>query len=298
MKMKVDIQKEIIFTYDMCGSHNDGFEICPGNRGSSYCEYYSAILKAADSYFFPYKRSKECLKAKEVTDRLSRIGATSYYVNVLTEGKWNGEIVLNEKALNNPKFPRKKSIIGVNFMSDTFHENVTIKTLTKIFDIMKSHPEHQFLLLTKRPDNLFKVINYFENETYISLSYYSWKYKNIWFGVSVENQATADERIPLLLKLKDINPNIKLWVSVEPMLGEVDLSKWINKIDWVVVGAESGKHRRYCPPIYMHTLVQQCVGSNIPIFIKQYHKKDLTLIKDIQYFPDYLQYQQFPGGMK
>ena len=69
MKMKVNIQKEIVSTGYKCGSHDDGFEVCPGNGGSSYCDNFSAILKMTGSRLFPYLRCEDCLEVTEETTK-------------------------------------------------------------------------------------------------------------------------------------------------------------------------------------------------------------------------------------
>jgi protein gp37 len=120
-----------------------------------------------------------------------------------------------------------------------------------------------------------------------------WPLSNVWLGTSVENQATADERIPHLLKV----PAAVRFLSVEPLLGPVDLSKWlacncpgdypradggphnrwcpmaldayVPRIAWVIVGGESGPNARPCRIEWIRSIVKQCKAAGVPCFVKQ-----------------------------
>jgi len=97
-------------------------------------------------------------------------------------------------------------------------------------------------------------------------------FHNIWLGVSVENQAAADERIPLVLK----TPAAIRFLSVEPLLGPVDLGAYFYEgivprppIDWVIVGGESGPGARPCDVAWVRSIVEQCRAAGVPVFVKQ-----------------------------
>lgn len=107
-------------------------------------------------------------------------------------------------------------------------------------------------------------------------------FPNIWLGVTAENQATADERIPLLLD----TPAAVRFVSVEPMLGPVDMCKVVMpdgdhlgptmnnwgcdaRLDWVICGAESGPDRRPFDPAWAADLYRQCSEAGVAFFGKQ-----------------------------
>lgn len=100
-----------------------------------------------------------------------------------------------------------------------------------------------------------------------------WPYANVWLGVSVENQTTAAERIPLLLQC----PAAVRWISAEPLLGPMDLSKieadgklWIDRLDWVVAGGESGEGARPMHPDWARSLRDQCAAAGVPFLFKQW----------------------------
>jgi len=101
---------------------------------------------------------------------------------------------------------------------------------------------------------------------------------NVWVGVTVENQEAADERIPLLLQ----TPAAVRWVSMEPLLGAVDLERArdigetlachgsLKLLDWVVVGGESGPNARPMHPDWARSLRDQCAKAAVPFFFKQW----------------------------
>lgn len=91
-----------------------------------------------------------------------------------------------------------------------------------------------------------------------------WPLPNVWLGVSVEDQKTADERIPLLLD----TPAAVRWLSIEPLLGPVDLDG--QALDWVVVGGESGPNARPMHPDWARSIRDQCQAAEVPFFFKQW----------------------------
>lgn len=99
---------------------------------------------------------------------------------------------------------------------------------------------------------------------------FSWPLRNVWLGVTTENQQAADERIPILLRI----PAVVRFVSVEPLLDIVDLSKWLkedslNLINWVICGCESGPNRRQTEIEWIRILRDQCVSAGLAFFLKQ-----------------------------
>lgn len=135
------------------------------------------------------------------------------------------------------------------------------------------------LMLTKRPENAPKFLgDWFDN----------WPL-HVWFGVSVENQKRADERIPELLKV----PAPILWLSVEPQLERIDLFYYVRGIDWVVVGGESGVHCRPFDLGWARLLLNECKQNNTRFFMKQLggHPDKRHNMSD---FPLDLQVREFP----
>ncbi|MCK4793053.1 MAG: phage Gp37/Gp68 family protein [Desulfobacteraceae bacterium] len=128
------------------------------------------------------------------------------------------------------------------------------------WDIIRKTPHLTYLLLTKRPENIKDRLPS------------DWPLPNVWLGVTAENQEMADKRIPILCGI----PAVKRFVSVEPMVGQVDFTikkhwnNFINKIDWVIVGGESGPGARPAHPNWVRFLRDQCKASGTPFMFKQW----------------------------
>ena len=153
-------------------------------------------------------------------------------------------------------------------MGDLFHKNVIWETHFEIFETMIDNPQHTYLFLTKRPKRMKEVFKIFDLDAI----------KNLWIGVTAENQKRANERIPILLSI----PAKVHFVSIEPMLDVIDLTGegyipvhmigGVEKetfLDWVICGPETGPGRRECKPEWIENLYKQCKEANIPFFDKR-----------------------------
>lgn len=211
-------------------------------------------------------------------------------------GQWNGKINFVDHLLDQPLRWGKPRMIFVNSMSDLFHESVTDEEIDEVFSVMALASHHNYQVLTKRARRMY---DYFRNDNWIDrvlrLAHEArTKYKvplaldnliheghfvgglpNVWLGVSVENQETANERIPLLLQ----TPAAVRWISAEPLLGDIDLHKThdisaldgnMEVLDWVVVGGESGSNARPMHPLWARSLRDQCVNAGVSFFFKQW----------------------------
>ncbi len=217
--------------------------------------------------------------------------------------RWTGKITLVKDWLDKPmrwKTPRK---IFVNSMSDLFHEDVPESFIEQVFGIMATTP-HTYQILTKRPERMraFMQDRMGYNERFTVIHQGVWPPNNVWLGVSIEDQTTADQRIPILLK----TPAAVRWVSAEPLLGPVDLSAHVGEgicsmradkshcdcwwdeevakccscgqwgyLDWVVVGGESGPGARPYDICHIRNIVKQCQTECVPVFVKQLGAKPL-----------------------
>lgn len=203
------------------------------------------------------------------------------------------DIRCHEDRLVDPLHWKKPQRVFVNSMSDLFHPEVPEAFQHRLFKVMKECPQHIFMILTKRPDRMFERVPFFPMN-------------NVWLGVSIENQQAANERIPFLLK----TPAGKLFISIEPMLGPIDLDNIIppghydrrilstmgvsvysgnngpcaledhQKLDWVICGGESGPDARPLYPDWVRALRDQCVHNGIPFFFKQWGEYEYILGKD------------------
>ncbi len=170
--------------------------------------------------------------------------------------RWTGVVRLaDHKTLQAPLHWRNPRRIFVNSMSDLFHERLDNSHVDQVFEVMHHASWHTYQILTKRADRMHDYVNGAKWPTV------PW----IWLGVSVENQEYADLRMPILLN----TPAAVRFVSVEPLLGPVDLTPWLSKIDWVIVGAESGPGARPMNEKWVRALRDQCVQAGVKFFYKQ-----------------------------
>jgi protein gp37 len=155
-------------------------------------------------------------------------------------------------------------------MSDVFEDygsTTTIgdrmeETRVDLWRLIEKTPALDWLLLTKRPQNIMHMIPY------------EWRDQlpaNVWVGTTCEDQKRADERIPYLLKV----PAAVRFLSCEPLLGPVDLEQAYQprgreRIDWVIVGGESGHGARPMHPQWARSLRDQCEAFGVSFFFKQW----------------------------
>ena len=264
--------------------------------------------------------------AMPMARRLAAMGSVPQY-DGLTEtvnGKavWTGEVRLVEHMLDRPLRTKRPSRVFVNSMGDLFHEDVPDEWIDQVFAVMALAWQHRFQVLTKRADRMRSYMDACLARIYDKLTRFTeyfpeslhrrilgrrwgsspwppWPLRNVWLGVSAENQATAEERIPLLLRT---NAAVR-FLSAEPLLGPIDLSPlritdflhgidrpaslyalrgaaayqipdshWtqaFTKLDWVIAGGESGPGARPMRLEWMREIAGQCKSNGIPLFVKQ-----------------------------
>lgn len=186
---------------------------------------------------------KNCY-AERLAVRLQAMGQPNYV---------NGfELTMHEHALELPLRWKKPQTIFVNSMSDLFQEHVPIEFIQKVFDVMKRAYWHRFQILTKRSERLLELS-----------SQLPWT-PNIWMGVSVENEDYTF-RIDHLRKTE---AKIK-FLSLEPLLGPLHNLN-LKKIDWVIVGGESGPGARPMLESWVVDIHRQCQKTEVPFFFKQW----------------------------
>ncbi len=170
----------------------------------------------------------------------------------------------SEHNRNNPvRWNRKAEALGIRYrvfcssLSDVFDAEVDKAWRHDLFDLVKRTPNLDWLMLTKRP----KVARDYAAEVDF------WPLPNVWLGVTAENQKMADLRIPMLL---DIPASVH-FLSMEPLLGPVDLSSYVSRISWVIVGGESGpKKVRPMEPDWALDVMRQCEDARKPFLFKQW----------------------------
>jgi protein gp37 len=273
--------------------------------------------------------------AERMAARLANMGQTETYGNVVTwgnsetppefslaNGQWCGKTHFVESALNKPLHWKKPRMIFVCSMGDLFHESVPFEWIDKVMTVIASCPQHTFQVLTKRPNRMKEWFEYkdhlWKNEgmkgperiRYLAWHNYGkmieheefWPLQNLWLGVTAEDQKRADERIPILLQI----PAVKRFLSIEPMLGAIDLLKEypVGKgsvtygalLDWIICGGETGPGARPIHPDWVRSLRDQCIETNTPFFFKswgEWYTKWKTLTTGEPVFKMYSSYLQF-----
>ena len=239
---------------------------------------------------------------------------------------WTGEVRFMEQWLIQPLRWAKPRMIFVCAHADLFHEAVPDEWIDRIFAVMAMAPQHTFQVLTKRPERMRDYLAGYSCDGARRLNIAAaagrlieggdwagdtvakaeWPLPNVWLGTSVEDQRRADERISLLLD----TPAAVRWISAEPLLGPIDLTKIdggsldpeargiaVNALtggrasaspwhlNWVVAGGESGPNARVWSGFEdaCRALRDQCRSAGIPFFMKQMQgvrKAEMPVIPD------------------
>lgn len=201
------------------------------------------------------------------------------------------DVVLRPERLDQPLRWQKPRRIFVNSMSDLFHDEIPNDFIAQVFAVMAMAGQHTFQLLTKRHGRMRSLLNDEDFQVRVGQMRYrlgddgdfedgswGWPLPNVWLGVSVENQRWADIRIPALLD----TPAAVRFLSCEPLLGPVDLTTtlgfahtahglaYVEGVDWVIVGGESGRGARPMHPDWPRSLRDQCQTADIAFHFKQW----------------------------
>ena len=244
---------------------------------------------------------KNCYALRE-WPRLSANPKTAYYGRKFTDVEFHPE------RLYQPLHWTRQRMVFVNSMSDLFHEKIPTDVIDQVFAVMALALPHTFQVLTKRPQRMW---DYFQTNPSAPLSkctearvgslamqiasdhlkedvntaywdtFFDWPLRNVWLGVSAEDQETADERIPHLL----YTPASVRFVSYEPALGPVNLGLYLSRdnmfpipgfrdplpgINWVIAGGESGPKARPAHPDWFRSARDQCDAARVSFFFKQW----------------------------
>lgn len=205
-------------------------------------------------------------------------------------------VTLHPDRLDEPFRWRKSRRIFVCSMGDLFHDDVPDTFIDKVFAVMAMTPQHTFQVLTKRPartvdylkDSLcrmdligqqcgwfrrvWKRAEYWSTATgkaYEEIAF-DWPLPNVWLGTSIEDQATADKRIPELLKC----PAAVRFVSCEPLIAPVKFSRTMSGLAWCIVGAETGPGARPMKIKWVRDIRDQCGEAGVALFVKQMSRRE------------------------
>ena len=241
---------------------------------------------------------KNCY-AEKMANRLKAMGAKGYE---------NGfAVTLHPDRLDEPLKRKKPTMYFVCSMGDLFHEDVPSEFIRKVWIIMIEARQHTFQVLTKRPDRMAEFLKTHAPVRAMTGETYGKDFlpKNIWLGVTAENQEEADKRIPILLD----TPAAVRFVSVEPMLEAINLTnidcsgyyenmksdcdRYVSVdslsgiyslsatdlehvsgkgfgLNWVIVGGETGANARPMHPDWVRSIKEQCKEEKVPFFFKQW----------------------------
>lgn len=256
-------------------------------------------------------------------------GAPSHYDGTTQPSKagpvWTGKVALApDHILTAPLRWSRPRRIFVNSMGDLFHESVPDAWIDRVFAVMALAEQHTFQIITKRAKRMREYASRAAacGEHWLAhipdAPAEKWPLPNVWLGVSAEDQTRADERIPELLE----TPAAVRFVSAEPLLGPLDLlgpdmegpltngeptqaqidadrTGWrvirygVSRLDWIIVGGESGPGARPMHPQWARDIRDQCERAGVPFFMKQMggtSKRAMPLI------PDDLMIREFPNA--
>jgi protein gp37 len=236
---------------------------------------------------------------------------------------WTGKVNLLADRLTAPLRWKKPRKVFVNSLSDLFHDQVPDDFIAQVFAVMASTPQHTYQVLTKRHGRMRSLLGsdsfrLLVKEFYAGMKLDGllpgrplvinvWPLRNVWLGVSVENQRWADIRVPALMD----TPAAVRFLSCEPLLGPVDLTRWLRSVpdcghvtpedgtcghpaavtpechrwadcparprlndwhglDWVIAGGESGPRARPMHPVWVRRMRDECDIAGVPFFFKQW----------------------------
>lgn len=191
--------------------------------------------------------------AMTMAKRLKAMGQPKYQADGSERTSGPGfALTLHEDAISLPTRWRAPRMIFVNSMSDLFHPDVPTEFVREIFGVIEATPQHTYQVLTKRSKRLASVAPHLQ-----------WP-ANLWIGVSIESEQylyRADH-------LREIPAAVR-FLSLEPLLGPIPLND-LEKIDWVIVGGESGGNARALNAQWVRDIRDACIKSETAFFFKQW----------------------------
>lgn len=185
-----------------------------------------------------------------------------------SQGRWTSEVRLMTQDLEKPLSVRKPTTWAI--WNDLLHEDVPFPFIGKAWHVMDRAYWHTFLLLTKRPERFAEL-----NQWLAMAMNYKSPLPNVQIGTTVENGDYL-WRVDELLRM----PAVVRFVSLEPLLGPIDLKLFHtvsyddltqahNRLNWCIIGAESGPNARYCDLDWIRDIIMQCEAAGVKKFVKQ-----------------------------
>lgn len=197
--------------------------------------------------------------AMRMAARLDAMGTEKYRGLTRKSGKryvWTGKIRPDEKSLLAPLSWSKPRLVFVNSMSDLFHEDVPVTFISRVWQTMKQTPQHTYQILTKRPDRMRHVA--------VDLPVLP----NVWLGTSVE----SPDYLFRIDELRSTLASVR-FISFEPLLASVE-GVDLSRIDWAIVGGESGPCARPMEVDWVEEIESACRKTDTAFFFKQWGGKN------------------------
>ncbi|BCL40134.1 DUF5131 family protein [Nostoc sp. MS1] len=250
------------------------------------------IIRAKEGGWWCQKISEGCLHC--YSEKINQ--NTFFGGNKLAYVGSPPELTLDTEIIRQWGFQRKPKKHFVASMTDVFGEWVPRYWQREMLDGMFVAPKQTFQVLTKRPEIMSATL-----EEWLDSHGLDQLPSNIWTGTSIENIRTLKQRSQFL---SQIPAQVRFW-SVEPLLENLgDISQYLNDVQWVIIGGESGSNSRPCHIEWIESIVQQCQSAKTPVFVKQLgsnaflnHQQFKTRDKKggtIQEFPEHLRIKEFP----
>jgi protein gp37 len=191
--------------------------------------------------------------ALTLAKRLKAMGSPRYQLDgdPRTSGPGFG-VQMHEDALDLPRKWSTPRVVFVNSMSDLFHARVTTDFIRRVFAVMEATPRHTYQVLTKRPRRVARLADTLP-----------WP-KNVWMGVSIEDDSVAWRADQLRLV-----PAAVRFISAEPLLGPLDALD-LSGIEWLIAGGESGPSCRSMDRTWVEDLRLKCSDVDVAFFFKQW----------------------------
>ncbi|PWT80557.1 MAG: hypothetical protein C5B58_11335 [Acidobacteria bacterium] len=169
---------------------------------------------------------------------------------MMSDAHWEAPLFWDADA----KRRKKRERVFCASMADVFEEAAPVGQLDRLWNLIRSTPNLDWQLLTKRPHRILESLPSDWNDGY----------HNVWVGTSVEDQRV----ISRVRHLKTV-PAVVRFLSVEPLLGPIP-NLPLDGIDWIIVGGESGPHARPIEAAWVLDIRRQCRAARVPFFFKQW----------------------------
>lgn len=176
---------------------------------------------------------------------------------------------------------RTPKIVFISNMADLFHEEVPFEYIDEVFSRMANQKRHTYLVLTKRAARMKEFVEWHMNKWEATPDDFTDVFSNVYMGVTCENQARADERLPFLEAMvkEGLIRHDRSWASWEPLLGPVKPA-WLPALN--ICGGESGRKARPMNCSWVYDIKNQCDAAGI-----RFHFKQWSNGSPICYCPEY-----------